>query len=185
MWSREFFGVDSYHLIQWFLVYSILGWMVESVYMSLCNRRLTNRGFVKGPVCPIYGFGALGVYFILRPFDGHYIVLYFMGALMATSFEFMVAKFMRYFFGAVWWDYQDKPFNYQGVVCLESTLAWGLYTILLFGFLQRMVERLVEMYSYRTGIAVMNIIAILFTIDLGHSLYAARKGKAVFDECED
>ena len=59
MWSREFFGVDSYHLIQWFLVYSILGWMVESAYMSLCNRRLTNRGFVKAPYVPSMVSGLL------------------------------------------------------------------------------------------------------------------------------
>ncbi len=181
MWSREFFGVDSYHLIQWFLVYSMLGWMVESAYMSFCNHRWTNRGFVRGPICPIYGFGALGVYFILRPFDGHYIMLYIMGALMATSFEFLVAKFMQRFFGAVWWDYEEKPLNYQGIVCLESTLAWGLYTIWLFGFLHRIVSWMVDLYPYRTGVIMTNIIAVLFTVDLGRSLRAARKGKSVFE----
>lgn len=177
MWSRQFLGVDSYHLIQWFLTYSILGWMVESAYMSFCNRRWTNRGFVKGPFCPIYGFGALGVYFLLRPFDGHYIILYITGALTATLFEFLVAKVMQHLFGEVWWDYEDKPFNYQGVVCLESTLAWGLYTILLFGFLHRLVERFVDAYPYRFGVFMGNLAIAVFTIDLVRSLYTARKDK--------
>lgn len=182
MQSGRFLGIDSYHLIQWFLVYSVLGWMVESAYMSFCNRRWTNRGVVKGPFCPIYGFGALGVYFLLRPFDGHYIVLYIMGALIATFFEFVVAKVMQRLFGTVWWDYEDKPFNYQGIVCLESTLAWGLYTILLFGFLQQMVERLVNAYPFRVGIMVRNFVFVVYAIDLGHSLYVARRDKYYKDE---
>lgn len=57
--TRAVLGTDFYHIIQWFLVYGILGWIVESVYMSICNRKLTNRGFTHGPICPIYGFGAL------------------------------------------------------------------------------------------------------------------------------
>ena len=182
MWSRHFFGVDSYHLIQWFLTYSVLGWMVESAYMSFCNRRLTNRGFVKGPFCPIYGFGALGVYFLLRPFDGHYIILYIMGALTATLFEFLVAKIMQHLFGEVWWDYEDKPFNYRGVVCLESTLAWGFYTILLFRFLHGFVERLVDTYPYRFGVFMGSLVIIIFAVDLGRSLRAARKDKCYKDQ---
>ena len=63
LWTKAVLGTDVYHIIQWFLIYSILGWVVESIYMSICNRRLTNRGFVKGPICPIYGVGALTVYF--------------------------------------------------------------------------------------------------------------------------
>ena len=177
MWSRQFFGVDSYHLIQWFLTYSVLGWMVESAYMSFCNRRWTNRGFVRGPFCPIYGFGALRVYFLLRPFDGPYVALYIMGALTATIFEFLVAKIMQHLFGEVWWDYEDKPFNYQGIVCLESTLAWGLYTILLFRFLHGLVERLVDTYPYRFGVSAGCLMLLVFTVDLGHSLRAARREK--------
>lgn len=63
IWTKSMFGIDLYHVTQWFLVYSILGWVVESIYMSICNRRLTNRGFVRGPFCPIYGVGALSVFF--------------------------------------------------------------------------------------------------------------------------
>jgi len=60
-------GIDVYHVIQWFLIYSILGWCVESIYMSICEKRLVNRGFIFGPICPIYGFGAVGAYLLLRP----------------------------------------------------------------------------------------------------------------------
>lgn len=67
MWNKEIFGMDVYHILAAFIIYSVLGWFVESVYMSLCNRRLTNRGFAFGPFCPIYGFGAVLGYMLLHP----------------------------------------------------------------------------------------------------------------------
>lgn len=175
MWTRQIFGVDSYHVIQWFLIYSILGWCVESAYMSICNRKLTNRGFVKGPICPIYGFGALGVYFLLQPFEGRYAMLYVCGAVAATAFELLVAKLMQVLFGQVWWDYTDKPYNYKGIICLESTIGWGFYTVIMFGFLQKMVEGIANSYSYHEGVFIGSLIIIAFSIDMGRSLYLAKK----------
>ena len=175
MWTRQIFGIDSYHVIQWFLIYSILGWCVESAHMSICSRKLVNRGFVKGPICPIYGFGALGVYFMLQPFEGHYALLYICGAVAATAFELLVAKVMLILFGQVWWDYTDKPYNYKGIICLESTVAWGFYTVFMFGFLQRIVEQIANSYSYHHGIMVGSLIILAFSIDLGRSLYLAKK----------
>ena len=66
MWTIPMFGTDLYHIIHWFLIYSLMGWIVESIYMSLCNRKLTNRGFMSSPICPIYGVGALTLYFIFK-----------------------------------------------------------------------------------------------------------------------
>ncbi len=97
---------------------------VESVYMSICNRKLTNRGFTHGPICPIYGFGALTVYFLLRPFAGNLVLLYIMGCIVPTLLEYLTAQVMLFIFGEVWW-YNEKPFNYKGILCLESTIAWA------------------------------------------------------------
>ncbi len=68
-WNRIIFGIDGYEVVMWFLTYSMMGWLVESIYMSFCNHKITNRGFAKGPFCPIYGFGALTVFFVLRPYS--------------------------------------------------------------------------------------------------------------------
>ena len=89
MWTRELFGSDVYHLIAAFIISSVLGWFVESAYMSFCNHRLTNRGFAKGPFCPIYGFGAVIGYLVLNPLSGHYVTLYLTGAFLATTFEYL------------------------------------------------------------------------------------------------
>ncbi len=175
MWTREILGTDLYHIIHWFIVYSILGWTVESIYMSFCNKRLTNRGFAKGPFCPIYGVGALTVYFLLRPLMPNYFLLYFCGAIMATSIEFVTAKIMLSIFGSVWWDYHDKPFNYKGILCLESTIAWGFYTVLMFWVLQDFVMKIVDSYDYRFGIMIGRTILIVYLLDFMYQIYKIKK----------
>lgn len=168
-------GTDLYHIVHWFLIYSILGWAIESIYMSICNRKLTNRGFMKGPFCPIYGAGALTVLFILKPFAGNYVALYLVGALLATTFEFLVAKMMIFLFGSVWWDYNDKPFNYKGILCLESTLAWGLYTIVMFGALHRFVMWLVGRYPFKIGIILGKVVLFVAFVDMFAHIYKEKK----------
>ena len=175
LWTKAVLGTDVYHIIQWFLIYSILGWVVESIYMSICNRRLTNRGFVKGPICPIYGVGALTVYFLLRPVGDNLYLLYFLGCVIPTLLEYVTARLMLSIFGEVWWDYSEKPFNYKGILCLESTLAWGFYTLGLFLFLHRGVEWVVNRYSFQTGTWLGGIILLLFFLDFVHALYQKKK----------
>ena len=120
MWTKELLGTDVYHLVACFVVYSILGWFVESVYMSFCNRKLTNRGFAKGPFCPIYGFGAVFCYLILSPLKGQYLKVYVVGAVLATIFEYLVGIAMIKFLGELWWDYNEKPLNYKGFFLRNS-----------------------------------------------------------------
>ena len=147
--------------------------VVESVYMSFCNRRLTNRGFAKGPFCPIYGIGALAGYFLLRPFAGNPVMLYLAGAFTATVFEYMVGRLMLRLFGEVWWDYREKPFNYQGIICLESTIAWGFYAVIIIGYLHQAVMDVASWYTYGPGLWVLKAIIFIFTIDFLHQLLAA------------
>jgi uncharacterized membrane protein len=174
MWSRTLLGTDIYHIIQWFFIYSILGWLVESIYMSICNKKLTNRGFILGPICPIYGVGALTVYFILKPVSDNYILLYFCGSILATALEYVTAIVMKAVFGEVWWDYNDKPLNYKGVLCAESSIAWGFYTIFLFLFLHKIAERIVSSYSMPIGKVLGTILIIYYFIDFGIHIYKAR-----------
>lgn len=174
-WNKVIFGCDGYHVMLWFLTYSMLGWLVESVYMSICNRKLTNRGFAKGPFCPIYGVGALTVFFILRPYSGNGILLFVMGSLLATTLEYVTAVIMQHVFGEIWWDYNDKPFNYKGILCLESSIAWGFYTLFLFMFLHRFVMGLVNRMPVNVGRVVGSILLVVFSMDFLHSLYVEKK----------
>ena len=165
MWTKELFGTDVYHLVAAFVLYSMLGWLVESIYMSFCNHKITNRGFGKGPFCPIYGFGAVACYLLLSPLRGHYVALYIIGAILATIFEFIVGKGMIKFLGELWWDYNDKPFNYKGIICLESTIAWGFYAIGIIQFVNAMIYWVIDKIDYRMGIRLVVTALVLVLID--------------------
>lgn len=171
MWTRELFGSDVYHLIAAFIIYSVLGWFVESAYMSFCNHRLTNRGFAKGPFCPIYGFGAVIGYLVLNPLSGHYVTLYLTGAFLATTFEYLVGIMMQKLLGEVWWDYTEKPMNYKGIICLESTIAWGFYAIIITMFLHERVLHLIDAMDMVYGRILCIVILAIVTVDYLIRLY--------------
>mgnify|MGYP000386816359 FL=1 len=171
MWTRELFGSDVYHLIAAFIIYSVLGWFVESAYMSFCNHRLTNRGFAKGPFCPIYGFGAVIGYLVLNPLSGHYVTLYLTGAFLATTFEYLVGIMMQKLLGEVWWDYTEKPMNYKGIICLESTIAWGFYAIIITMFLHERVLHLIDAMDMAYGRILCIVILATVTVDYLIRLY--------------
>ncbi len=164
-WTIKMFGTDFYHLAGAFVIYSILGWLVESIYMSFCNRKITNRGFAKGPFCPIYGFGAVNGYLILCPLKNNHLLLFLAGAVLATIFEFIVGKVMIKLLGELWWDYNNKPFNYKGIICLESTIAWGVYAIGVVGFLHVKVLEAVDLVKPELGIAIITTILCIALID--------------------
>lgn len=174
-WNKVIFGWDSYQVVWWFLTYSILGWIVESIYMSFCNRKLTNRGFAKGPFCPIYGVGALTVYFLLRPYQDSALALFLYGSLLATTLEFFTAILMLHIFGEFWWDYTEKPMNFKGILCVESSVAWGFYTVFLFMFLQKAVAAFVDRIPVGIGRIGGSIILVIFIIDFSHSFYIEKK----------
>lgn len=171
MWTRELFGSDVYHLIAAFIIYSVLGWFVESAYMSFCNHRLTNRGFAKGPFCPIYGFGTVIGYLVLNPLSGHYVTLYLTGAFLATTFEYLVGIMMQKLLGEVWWDYTEKPMNYKGIICLESTIAWGFYAIIITMFLHERVLHLIDAMDMAYGRILCIVILAIVTVDYLIRLY--------------
>lgn len=174
-WNRIIFGIDGYEVVMWFLTYSMMGWLVESIYMSFCNHKITNRGFAKGPFCPIYGFGALTVFFVLRPYSDNSILLFFLGSFLATTLEFLTALVMKHIFGEIWWDYHEKPFNYRGIICLESSIAWGFYKLFLFMFLQNIVAAFVAMIPVRAGRVIGNLILIGYIMDFSATIYRQKK----------
>ena len=165
MWSVELFGTDVYHLVSAFILYSMLGWLVESIYMSFCNKKITNRGFAKGPFCPIYGFGAVIGYLILCPMADNLVAVYFAGAFLATTFEYIVGIGMIRLLGDLWWDYNEKPFNYKGIICLESTIAWGFYAVGIVAYLHGQVYRVIDMFSIEMGKRAIYIVLTIVVID--------------------
>lgn len=175
MWNLHIpmIGADVYQIIFCFVIYSMGGWLVESIYMSFCNRKLTNRGFGFLPFCPIYGFGAVLGHYLLLPFAKSAVAVYLIGAVVATIFEFLVGIVMQRLLGEVWWDYNEKPFNYKGIICLESTIAWGAYALIVVYFLHRRVLGLSLMMNRFWGILFCRVVLLLYMIDFIYHLLEA------------
>ena len=154
-----------------FVGYSFIGWVVESIYMSWCNHKITNRGFARGPFCPIYGMGEFLIYnVILDSFADNLLLVFLVSSVMATLFELLVAKLMIWKLGYVWWDYTNKPFNYKGIICLESTIAWGIYGICEVTFLRASIIRLVHFLPVKLLIAAFIMIGVIYLLDSGTQL---------------
>ncbi|MDY4692707.1 MAG: hypothetical protein SO401_03975 [Blautia sp.] len=173
MWDLTIRGVDFYHLISWFFVYSFLGWLWETCYVSAKCGKYVNRGFVNGPLCTIYGFGALCVYLILKPFEDNYLLLFLGGIVVSTVLEYVTAVLMESVFHTSWWDYSDKKFNFQGRICLGASLGWGFFTILLFKVLHPIAEYIVGLFPVFVGKIAVCVITAGYGVDFCFSAAAA------------
>ena len=169
MWEIQIAGTDMYHIINWFYIYSFLGWLWESSYVSFKEKKLVNRGFVTGPVCTIYGFGAVIVYLILKPISGNIILLYLGGVIVPTILEYATAVLMETLFHTSWWDYSKNKYNFQGRICLGASLGWGAFSVILFYVFQPFVERIVALYSAATGELLVRIATLVYAVDFGMS----------------
>ncbi len=173
MWDTRIAGVAMYNIIQWFYLYSFLGWVWETCYVSAKSRKFVNRGFISGPLCTIYGCGALSVYLILRPLNGQWPLLFVGGILVATVLEYITAVLMESIFHTSWWDYSDKRFNFQGRICLGASLGWGGFTLLLFLVFQPFVEWVVGLYSRQVGEFLAVVVTAGWLTDCTFSAMAA------------
>lgn len=163
-------------LVGVFVAYSFIGWVVESIYMSWCNKKVTNRGFAKGPLCPIYGVGEFIIYTLFSPFAHNLFAVFIVTAVMATIVEYIVAKLMIHKLGYVWWDYTNKPFNYKGILCLESTIGWGLYGICEFTFLREAIIKFWSLIPTIFLIVIFVAIGAVYLLDSGTQLHKVLSG---------
>lgn len=172
---------------QWlliFYVYCVCGWIFESTVVSVRQRRFVNRGFLKGPMLPIYGFGATIMLHVSLPLMGHPVMIYFAGLVTATAFEYVVGVLMESLFKVKYWDYSDQKFQFQGRICLESSLAWGLLSLLLAYILHKPVARFITGLQTSTTIAAASVISVWFVYDTVTSAKAAFEFASVLTELE-
>lgn len=152
--------------INMFFIFSFCGWVMECCVLTVEKRRLVyDRGFIHGPFCIIYGFGAILGYYVLRLFDFGIVPLFVCGAVSATLFELFTAVLMKRLFGSFWWDYSQKPFNYKGMICLESTLGWGFIAVLIVRVLFKAVWRLSSGIPGFIAVKCAALLVIYYSVD--------------------
>ena len=173
MWNLTVCGIDFYHLMNWLIIYSFFGWVWETCYVSVKSGKFVNRGIINGPLCTIYGFGAVSVYVILKPFSDNLLYLYLGGVVVATALEYVTAVLMESIFHTSWWDYSDNKFNFQGRICLGASLGWGAFTVILFKVLHPFVESIVILYPVYVGEIGICVIGVGYVVDFAFSAAAA------------
>ena len=164
---------EIYRILWYFAVYSVLGWCVEVVYCTVKSGKVANRGFLNGPVCPVYGFGMLAICKIvdLLPMESmgemHFLPLFFAGMVLASLVELIAGWSLFHLFHARWWDYSDRPFNIGGYVCLQMSLLWGTGTIIMIDFIHPITQRLtVEAIPMQVGWMMLAVYYLVFCADL-------------------
>lgn len=166
MWDLKIFGFDLYFLFYNFILYSFFGWIYESSYVSAKNKKAVNRGFLTGPVIPIYGAGATIIYIFLFSIRNQVFLVFLGGVCLATILEFVTSYVMEKLFHAKWWDYSNFKFNLQGRVCLFVSLFWGLLSVLMTQLIQPLMNRLILSIPRKPAEYIAYVIIILFLADL-------------------
>ena len=150
----------------WLITYSFLGWAYESAICSIDEHRLVNRGFLNGPICPVYGFGALASIFVLDQRTDNVIILFFAGMILTCTVEYITAVLLEKLFHAKWWDYSHHRVNFQGRVSLLGAVVFGILSVLLIKYIHPFVGGLTNQLSAPVLITPAVLIFLIVMLDL-------------------
>ncbi len=159
----------DYDLLQWisfFYTYSFLGWCIESTIVSIEKHKLINRGFLRIPMLPLYGSGAVILLIIIMPFKHNILCVYVLGLISATVLEYTVGTAMENIFKMKYWDYSNDVLNYKGRICLVSSLFWGFLCVVLVEVVNDYVYNLINLISVGSLQIIVIIISLIFMVDV-------------------
>ena len=158
--------MQIYYFILYFFIYGFLGWCTEVAYATVKQKKFVNRGFLNGPICPVYGVGIGMVVMLLEPMSGTIVSLYVVSTALVTTIEGVTGYLMDRLFHHKWWDYSNQPLNIGGYVCLLFSLAWGVACVLIVRVIHPFVCQMVDMIPVTVGIGLAAVLGIALLADL-------------------
>lgn len=158
--------MDIYYLLLYFFVYGFLGWCTEVGFAACKSHRFVNRGFLNGPICPIYGVGVTAVIAVLTPYKENLILLYLLSVILVTVLEGLTGWAMDKIFHNKWWDYSQMPLNIGGYVCLLFSLIWGVAFVAIMEFIHPLIHKALTFIPQIAGIILIVILGVLLFADL-------------------
>ena len=174
-----------FSLLIYFIIYSIAGWALESLYRSLCEKKIINSGFLIGPFCPIYGTGAIIMLLFLEGFKENILVLFLISFLVLSIWEYLVGVLLEKSFKTKYWDYSDHKININGRVCLFNSICWGILGILFIEYIHPFVEKNIQFINPLYLNIMIIIITVLFIIDTIISIITTINIKVALDKVEE
>lgn len=154
-----------YELFWFFVIYSFLGWCCEVAFVTVNTGKLVNRGFLNGPVCPIYGFGMVLVLVCVYPLRNNLLLLFVGGMVVTSLLELATGWVLKRLFHTSWWDYSEKPFNIGGYICLSFSILWGLAVVGVIRILHPLIARFVAWIPHTVGFWLAIPVGIAFAVD--------------------
>lgn len=166
----------TYNLFQWmmfFFVYCFFGWCIESTIVSISKRRFVNRGFLRIPMLPLYGTGAVLILFLTIPVKNTLWLVYFVGMIGATILEYFTGWAMESLFKMKYWDYSNQKLQLHGRICLSSSLFWGVLSVALTEYIHPPIERWILGIDQSAVVIIVSITACIMLADTVVSAKAA------------
>lgn len=170
-----------YELFWYFVIYAFVGWCWEVCLCTVQTGGFVNRGFLNGPVCPIYGFALVGILLALTPISDNLLFLYVGGVVFATVVELFGGWLLKTLFHTSWWDYSEFPFNFHGYICLGVSLFWGIGVVLIMRVIHPLIAQLVAWIPHLLGVIVLCVVAVLFLCDTIVTVMGLMKMKKHFE----
>lgn len=163
------FNILCYYFIL-FLIYSFIGWSIEVVGKIIEKKRFINRGFLIGPICPIYGCGCLLLILLLSKYKDNIFVLFGMAIIICSILEYFTSYIMEKLFKARWWDYSTKKFNLNGRICASTMIPFGILGTLVVYVINPVIEKLIFLIPIKTLNIISVVLFVIFVCDLIISL---------------
>lgn len=177
----------TFHFNSWlvyFYFYCIFGWIFESLNVSIRQRKWVNRGFMKGPWLPLYGSGALVILLSTIPFKAYPVAVYFAAAVSATILEYITGVGMLALFKVRYWDYRYRKIQFQGHICLVSTVVWGFLGLLMVYIIHPPVVKLVSSWNQEVVSILTFVITICMVFDFANAFREAMDLRALIIQAE-
>ena len=152
--------------ISYFFIYSFLGWVMETIYAVIVTGTFVKRGFLFGPVCPIYGFGAVILIMATKNLYGKPFQKFLISTIAFTVFEYLVSLILESLFGLRWWDYSNDFLNIQGRVSLLYSIAWGLIGLLLLEKLHPLLQNFIQKMNTKVSKNAQGFLVVIFIITI-------------------
>ena len=180
--------MHAYYLPQWvlfFFIYSFIGWVWESCYVSVRKRRWVNRGFMHGPMLPLYGSGAIVVLVSTIGVRENAALIFLLGMMAATVLEYFTGAAMERLFHVRYWDYSNQKLNLHGYICVTSSLCWGFFSVLLVRVVHVPVETAVLRIPQTVSEGAALVLSVAAAVDLTQSFNEAMDLKRILSQLEE
>lgn len=178
-------NINLSELITYFVIYSFLGWTMESIFRSIAEKKIINTGFLRGPFCPIYGIGAIIMLLFLKRFENNPILLGIIAVIVLTAWEYIVGVLLEKIFHTKYWDYSDHKFHFQGRICLTNSIYWGFLGVIFVKYIHPFIENIIGKIDKTLLQYIIAILFIIFLIDTVTSIIKVKNMKTTLEKIEN